>query len=135
MRAVSSLRPNHRLLWLTLFSLWLGALAPTVARAMASSRGEIPSWTQVCTQAGMRSVIAGDTVADPNPAGAIDKMLMEHCPACVVHGIDHAALPPTGSTLPVDTRLAHATPERFRSAAATPHAWATRHPRGPPPAI
>lgn len=128
------MRPNHRLIWLTLFSLWLGALAPTVARAMASSRGDIPSWTEVCTQAGMRSGAAGDARVDADPSGAIGKLLLEHCPACVLHAIDHVAPPPPASALPVDPRLAHATPERFCSAAATPHAWATRHPRGPPTA-
>ena len=75
--------------WLLAVML-LGALAPTVSRALAASQGQRGvSWMEVCTGQGMQKVAVPDSKEAPDK----NTVVVDHCPLCVLT-LDRLA-PPT----------------------------------------
>lgn len=77
-------------LWLAVAVLLLGALAPTVSRALASP-GAVPSAIEVCTSEGPRWVdVVSTAPSDPAtsgttaPAGPGVVPTLDHCPFCLL---------------------------------------------------
>ncbi len=107
-------------------------LMPSIARAVASARGDAPTWIEVCSTQGSRLVALGVDADAPDAPGAVHDPL-DHCPWCSLSA--QAALPPAAPAAWTPLRdLSDTLPERFLSAARTPHPWATARPRGPPAA-
>lgn len=110
-------RLHRRLLtWLTLLSLGLGTLAPTVAQA-AWRAGDRAAWVQVCSSTGMFWVRAGEAADDPAESPQAGGMVA--CPWCDLHG-GASAPPPAGLGSLIDS-----------PAAAVAHTWITGSARAP----
>lgn len=110
--------------WLALSTILFGALAPTVARAMAGPEGML----EVCTVNGIKLVAATGSGSDTSSHADTDK----HCPFCTAN---HASLglPPSTEPvlrLPVTSATFH--PERYFTAARPLFIWAHATPRAPP---
>lgn len=117
--------------WVALAALVLGALAPTVSQAMATS-GDRADWLQVCSVSGMVWVQA-DTgeVRDQLPdGGAPISDASQHCPWCTLHG-GAASLPVVQTRLDLPPRLTDLPPAFYRAPLATT-AWAPPQSRAPP---
>lgn len=109
-------------LWLALLGMLFGALAPTLALAMPTPASDADVM-QVCTMAGMKTVVADDSGAKA-PA-------VKHCPYCVLHV--HVALPPCASGFVVALpALSSAWPTLFYQAATPLFPWTAASPRAPP---
>ncbi len=83
-----TLRPG---LWLAVALMLLGALAPTVSRALASRAGAVPSAIEVCTSEGPRWLeVRSATPSDPNASGTTAPEgpgvvpSLDHCPFCLL---------------------------------------------------
>lgn len=117
-----------------MLAIGAAALMPSIARAVAHARGEAPSFVEVCSTQGPRLIALSadaDAGAADGPAAVHDPA--EHCPYCALAA--HGALPPAAPAAWAPLRgLSDALPERFLSAARTPHPWAAARPRGPPAA-
>lgn len=109
-------------------------LMPSIARAVAYARGDAPTWVEVCSAQGPRLVaLAADAEAAAPDTPAVVHDPFDHCPYCSLAA--HAALPPAAPAAWTPLRgLSERVPERFLSAALTPHPWAAARPRGPPAA-
>jgi hypothetical protein len=102
-------RRNRRLTaWIAIFAILMAALAPGVARALASPQQAMP-WSEICTMAGIQqgprdAAPTGESGQPRHPDG----MGFKHCPFCLNHA-GHFALPATAvDGLPVvgtDARL------------------------------
>jgi hypothetical protein len=116
-----------------LLTVLLGTLMPTLSQALASARGEVTVWSQIC-RASMVSPSADQSLIAAKKAGEKDSLhgLFEHCPFCAVHAQDLIAPPPPNFALALRLDLKSELPERFLSAAVTAHAWAPALARGPP---
>jgi hypothetical protein len=95
-----TLRPG---LWLAVAVMLLGALAPTVSRALASRAGAAPSAIEVCTSDGPRWLdLRSAPPSDPNvsgttvPEGQGVVPSMDHCPFCLLVA-DRLGPPPAAS--------------------------------------
>ncbi|WP_168734212.1 DUF2946 domain-containing protein [Pseudothauera nasutitermitis] len=114
---------------IAIFAVLLGALAPTVSRALlADARGD-SAWMEVCTPDGMMQVAvgAGGTDGPGDAAGSMDA-----CAYCCPHAGSFALLPQVaqGWQLSAVTADVHA-----RSPSVVPRAqsaWAPLQPRAPP---
>lgn len=71
----------RRLSLLVLCVMLLGALAPTVSRARASSQGSQVSWMDICTTVGTPGTAAHAPVGDTSQP---DMAVVDHCPLCVL---------------------------------------------------
>ena len=130
-----SKRPHPFARWLVLLTVLLGTLMPTLSQALASARGEVTVWSQIC-RASVVSPRAGASLIAAKAAGEKDSLhgLFEHCPFCAVHAQDLAP-PPASLPLTLRLDLKPEMPERFLSAAVTAHAWAPALARGPPTTV
>lgn len=122
------LRPRHHnrlAAWVTLFTLVLAMLAPTVSRAMAFVQGEVAPWGQVCS--------VSDKLAASNNRAPADAAahLLDHCPYCSLHS-DTGDLPPAPVAVAHAPLPGHALPQLFLQAPRTLHAWASAQARAPP---
>ncbi len=77
-----SLRRLRLTAWLALFAVLLGALTPTISRALLAS-GQIDGWVEVCTAAGMKYVNPL-TAAEVDPQTDL-QAFAEACPYCAAH--------------------------------------------------
>ena len=117
--------------WVALAALVLGALAPTVAQAMAAG-GDRADWLEVCSVSGMVWVQA-DTgeVRDPLPDGSAPLGgASQHCLWCTLHG-GVAGLPVVQIRLDLPARLTDLPPAFYRAPLAST-AWAPPPSRAPP---
>ncbi|MBL8359589.1 MAG: DUF2946 domain-containing protein [Rubrivivax sp.] len=120
--------------WIALLAIGAATQMPSIARAVAYARGDSPTWVEVCSAQGSRLVAltADAETAAPDAPAAVHEPL-DHCPWCSLSA--HAALPPAAPAAWTPLRgLSERVPERFLSAARTPHPWAAARPRGPPAA-
>lgn len=117
-----------------MLAIGAATLMPSIARAVAHARGDSPTWIEVCSAQGSRLVALAtdaDAAAPDAPAAVHDPF--DHCPYCSLAA--HAALPPGAPAAWTPLRgLSESVPERYLSAARTPHPWAVARPRGPPAA-
>lgn len=137
MRPVRALQaPSNPARWLVLLTFWLAALMPAWAMASAALSGELAPWTQLCRA----SVIAPRASGQDAEALALreaasemaqDMGLFQHCPFCHLQA-QSLTLPPAPGLAPLRQDLRHGLPERFYSAAHTPHAWRHAPARAPP---
>jgi len=91
-------RPGKVITWIAIFSILLAALAPGVSQALASSRQQAASWTEICTAAGLQ------VRQDLSPSsGERDGIMSKDCPFCLNHAC-HFVLPttPLGLSLAID---------------------------------
>jgi hypothetical protein len=122
---------RHLAAWIAGLAVLIGALAPTMARAMAASHGDAAAWTEICTGAGMvRVALPADSAPDESGSGSgvagID------CPYCQTHA-DSFALPPAPRAVVPAAALFRALPELAYSSPRPLFAWAASRPRAPPP--
>jgi hypothetical protein len=118
--------------WIAGFAILFGALAPTVARAMAAWSGGGAAWTEICTSAGLvrAAVPAGDEApADSGSGrsrfGGID------CPYCLHHADSLPAPAAARVFVAAEACSQHAPPAAWRQPRPI-HAWASAQPRAPP---
>jgi hypothetical protein len=118
---------HRRAAWLALTALLAAALMPALAHALGNAAGT--DAVEICTSRGMAWVSVGDTAGGQEPATHAGPL--DHCPFCSL-GSNLPALPgsPASWALPAGPAGVH--PERFHSAACTPHAWCSAQPRAPP---
>ena len=131
-----TLRPG---LWLAVAVMLLGALAPTVSRALASRAGAAPSAIEVCTSDGPRWLdVASATPSDPTnsgttaPEGPGVVPSLDHCPFCLLVA-ERLGPPPAASMHFFNAESGLAPPDAqalFFSQLTLAVAW----PRGPPQA-
>jgi len=83
-----TLRPG---LWLAVALMLLGALAPTVSRALASRAAAAPSAIEVCTSEGPRWLdVVSTAPSDPATSGTTAPQgpgvvpSLDHCPFCLL---------------------------------------------------
>jgi len=125
-----ALRHHRRLAsWIALLALVLGALAPTVSRAMAWAASDTLPFGVVCSAD--PGAWAPSTGTAEQGAGLHHSSVFEHCPFCSIHAPDLALPPMAAVTLPLQG-LAAAEPDLFLRAPRTLHAWASAQPRAPP---
>lgn len=108
------------------------ALAPSLAHAMAASRGD--GWSQICSASGTRMVrmdLADSAIAAPVDQ---DTAHLEHCPFCATHADTHA-LPPTAAVaLPLIAAPA-SHPFLFFQSPRPLAIWMAAQSRGPPASV
>lgn len=125
-----ALRHRQRLAsWIALLALVLGALAPTVSRAMAWAASDALPFGVVCS-ANPDARTQGTAPGDAGD-GAHHASVFEHCPFCSIHAPDLALPSAESIALPLQG-LAAAEPQLFLRAPRTLHAWASAQPRAPP---
>ncbi len=126
-------------LWLAVAVLLLGALAPTVSRALASQAGAVPSAIEVCTSEGPRWLdVASAAPSDPNassttaPEGPGVVPSLDHCPFCLLVA-ERLGPPPAASMhfFNAESGLAPPDAQALFFSTVTP---AAALPRGPPAA-
>jgi hypothetical protein len=95
MNAMPPLRVNRVTVWLVMAVLLLGALAPTVSRALAALRSGQAD-IEVCTSQGPRRISPGQAgvvalAASPGivrpgdaPGGSRPPPVLDHCPFCLL---------------------------------------------------
>ena len=117
-------RTNRLTAWIAIFAILLAALAPSVARALASPGQEKEPWSEICTLGGLQ------TAPDTAPAsGSGQGTTTQHCLFCLNH---HKlfVLPPVPCGLSLATEAAPgfippaviSPPPRFTGIAAEPRA-------------
>lgn len=131
LRTVQSLRHlRRRIALLTSLVMLVGALMPALSMAWGTGQGK--SLAEICTPQGMRWVaVAGDSADPSGEAPGSSGGLFDHCPFCSL-GNHSPALVSDSVVLGLTADAGHLYPERFYSAAQTPHAWCTAQPRAPP---
>ncbi len=112
--------------WIAALAVLLGALAPALSHALASTQGK--QWIEICTSSGSKWVKLSDDGTDEQPLPAHS---LEHCPFCSLH-LPAPGLPPAPLSLTLPLRLSHEVPLAFLSAPRTLHAWVSAQPRAPP---
>jgi hypothetical protein len=109
--------------WIACFSMLFGALAPSIAHAMAAANGD--AWAQVCSTSGTKLVkIGADPVKQPS-------LHVEHCPFCATHAGPFALLPGARISIAV-LDLPEAYPLLFLRAPHPLSVWTTAQSRAPP---
>ena len=131
---MNALRRRPLFAWIALLAITLAALMPTVSRALASSRAELPvGWVEVCSGAEVQwlSAATGELTrnypVDPDEPHA---MLLDACAYCVLAAERPA--PPTQASLLLSLpgrAVAPGAPPVYR---APQLAGATVRARGPP---
>ena len=122
-------RHSRFTLWLTLVTMVLATLMPSISRAAAFAQGGAASWQDICSA----TVAAPKGNQDQSPNDST-LQLQADCPFCLLGA--HMQAPPTPA-LAADLRhdLTHVQPYLFLHAPHTLHAWTTAQPRAPPLAI
>jgi hypothetical protein len=77
--------------WIAIFAVLLAALAPSVSQALASSRQQSTTWTEICTSMGMQ---VRQDLAPITGSGEREGIMSKHCPFCLNHAC-HFVLPTT----------------------------------------
>lgn len=117
------------IVWIAMLSVLFGAVAPTVARAMAAS---VPATEemQVCTTDGMVTIVVDKAQSGESSTPAPDHMF-KHCPYCAAHGgaID---LPPALQLAFAVILQSNTHPPLFYQSATPLFAWTAANPRAPP---
>ncbi|MFG6448914.1 DUF2946 domain-containing protein [Roseateles sp. BYS180W] len=111
--------------WVAILAVLLMSWAPLVSQLLGSPS----TWAEICSASGPKWVQA-DAASPQPPAKSPAAKLLEHCPYCSQHA-GALGLPPAPLvvlTVPGPREVARA----FLSAPATPFAWRTAQPRGPP---
>lgn len=111
--------------WLLCLAVLLGALMPTLSRALASPNNASAVLAQLCSAGGA----ARYGIAPADQAPGKQMVVMDDCPYCRVQA-DLPLLPPmaVASAIP----LAPQRPALFYRAPAPLYSWVVAHPRGPP---
>jgi len=120
------LRQHQRLAtWVTLFTLVLALMAPTVSRAMAFVQGEVAPWGEVCS--------VGDQPMDEHQGKPSDPVAhaLDHCPFCSLQSAA-TGWPPAPLVVAAASQLSHALPALFLQAPRTLHVWSAAQARAPP---
>jgi hypothetical protein len=122
--------------WLAIFAMLLGALAPTISRAMVPGAGA-RLLADVCSAAGVGFVEVDRAKSSRSNEAAIDREggqqahSTDRCPYCCTHaGVAVASPQATGLLVasPGSVRL-----PRLSLVSPRPrHAWSPSHPRAPP---
>jgi hypothetical protein len=114
-------------LWIAIFAVLMGALAPTLTQAMQGD-GAL-SLSEVCSQFGPKWVSSADagSVDRKNAPGALH---YEHCPYCSVHAAG-LGMPPRAFEVPA-LPLSHAVHWRYSATTPTLDFWSDALSRGPP---
>lgn len=87
-----SRRPARLTAWIAIFAVLLAALAPGIARALASPQQAMP-WSEICTASGMQqgprdALPASESGQPSHPEGSG----LKHCSFCLNHA-GHFVLP------------------------------------------
>lgn len=115
--------------WLACLAMLFAALAPSLAQAVAASRGE--AWTEICSASGSRFIKVPVDQAGPSEPATVDLTHLKHCPFCAAQG-DAPALPPSFG-LPLALPEAGASrPFLFYQSARPLAIWNTAQSRAPP---
>lgn len=131
---MNALRRRPLFAWIALLAITLAALMPTVSRALAPSRAELPAgWVEICSGAGMQwvSLQTGETVrTHPGDPDAPQAPLLDACAYCVLAA--ERPTPPTQASLFLSLpgrAVAPGAPPAYRAPLL---AGATVRARGPP---
>ncbi len=109
------------------------ALMPTLAQALAQSRGDTRPWAQVCTPQGMKRVALDASASGESSAPLQAGGAPGHCTLCTAAGA--VGLPPApagGVYLLGASAELPAQPEHPRAPGTT---WCGAQPRAPPAAV
>lgn len=121
------LRPRHHnrlAAWVTLFTLVLAMLAPTVSRAMALVQGSTAPWSLVCSAARDGNAVAVSPLE-------LSTHAIEHCPLCSLQG-DPPALPMTAAMGSLTGVFTDAVPASWAIARDAHDDWSWAQARAPP---
>ncbi|MES2017932.1 MAG: DUF2946 domain-containing protein [Pseudomonadota bacterium] len=113
--------------WIACFAMLFGALAPSIAQAMSSARGEV--WAEVCSVSGPKLVKASiDPVKQQTEH-------LEHCPFCVTQAAPLALLPSADGLSFAALVLPDSYPVLFYQSPRPLSIWSTAQSRAPPPRV
>lgn len=119
--------------WIAMLSVLFGALAPAISHAMAAPAfASAVEEVQVCTMAGMKTIVLANTASGKQPAPASDH-LSKHCACCPPHGASF--LPPALAFAFPLVPQSSIRPALFYQSATPLFAWTSASPRGPPALI
>lgn len=127
-----ALRRHRRIAhWIALWAVVLGALLPTVSRAMAWASLETFPLGVVCSaDASARGEGARGAM---QPAGLPHASVFEHCPLCSIHAPDPALPTADASALAMPGQQS-SVPEGWLHAPGARPDWPAAQPRAPPAA-
>lgn len=114
-------------IWIVLFSVLFGVLAPAVSRAVASDNPEI--WVEICTAAGVRFIALSELEGEAG-SGSDAVSNDGYCPYCMSQVT--AGLPPSGLPQFEPVLVEAFVPPAFLDAPRTPFAWLSVRSRAPP---
>jgi hypothetical protein len=115
--------------WIACLAMLFAALAPSVAHAMAASRGEV--WAEICSVAGIKLVKTSTGDAAAAAQDQQQSLHVEHCPFCATHADSFALLPGHSFSIPVlDAPELH--PRLFFQAPHPLPIWTSAQSRAPP---
>jgi len=118
--------------WMALFALLLGALAPTISHALAKKPS--PVMLEICAVDGMRVIDISAQTANgetDNSGGSHHLLHMEDCPFCRIAAHTPMLLPKDWQFFPLPAS-AHPYPTLFYQAHDPLFAWAPAQSRAPP---
>jgi hypothetical protein len=126
--------------WLAIFATLIGALAPSVSRAMAS--GEQALLLDICSASGVHQIVLTGAEADlyaglglpgaGDADGESSDLSFSACPYCFTHA-GSVGLPGFEATPSITLATGgDLLPPLFLSAPRTLFAWSPSHPRAPP---
>ncbi|WP_293776725.1 DUF2946 domain-containing protein [uncultured Oxalicibacterium sp.] len=119
--------------WMALFAILLGTLAPTVSHALANDK-VLGVMLEICASDGMRMIDVSKQKADEehgDSSGTDHLLHMEDCPFCRVSSHTVSLLPTSWQFFPLVTATAHYPPLFYRAHRPL-FAWASARSRAPP---
>lgn len=118
---------HRRTTWVTLVTLLLATLAPTVSHSLSRVRAATAPWDEVCTTRAGGRTSGHKALGGPGPVAPLG----HHCAFCATHG--GALGPPPALAGSVDApALSLALTLRALSAPSVQAAWSSAQPRAPP---
>ncbi|MGH6645416.1 DUF2946 domain-containing protein [Aquabacterium sp.] len=122
--------------WLAIAAVLLGALVPTVSHGVRAWSHAPVSWVEVCSSTGFKLVaVTGVKKADAGRGLPSGEHAGEHCPFCLLHANDAAALPSKVPALALSTPATDDLPFLFLHASRGLFAWAPAQARAPPASV
>jgi hypothetical protein len=121
-------RRRHLIAWIATLALLLGAVAPSIARAMALQADRAIA-VDIC---GSITTLPDGAAFDPADVDApTGGLTAPNCPYCLLHGM--AAVPPAAPrTMAPAAAPGLPRPQSFAEAPRPPRAWGAARPRAPP---
>lgn len=116
--------------WIAMLGVLFSALAPALVHAVPVVQQPFGEEMQICTMAGMKTIVIGEADPGKSMPGSGDHPL-KHCPCCPAHGGAPAMPPPVVFLFPASVSRAPYPPLFYQSATSL-FPWTAAKPRAPP---